>query len=530
MANEFYRKLLGVWMPIAEGGYNHAQVTNGRANDQETLFGIIDTNLADIFNSMSSAEVSRLSPGLARHARDIKAAPNEAQRLTETREMMRDIARNFATYDGSPQPATGQPRRATGTPLPGRTAAQMADIESMRGVTADALYQRYVQRPGFNVFPDFIEARLVDFAVNKGNARARWGLAEALHDTGLMPDSAYNRIPHLTDAQVVDLNRNVFSSGPGAWFASTAANDTLLPYTRNLTPAQQDRLVQSFNQHRIDYHHDRGRLEEGFERFVPGLDARVQRLERFIDQHFDFDTPAARAPARPAPQAPARATPQAPVAPVTPAPQRPRASYPDAIPSNTAPNAPAGERVQLEVQFRVAAGSHVGGRPLLDDAIAIEIPGRGVFTYAVNKDGAYTSHYALPTGVELLHATARAGTGIVPNPYPQERTLTWLDNHGHRHYVPLSEEINTRIREGDINYIRDFRTGIGSIGPFQRDAAGLKFSESDLLVIEQTRNGPRFSVVDMDRQTNGNHPTYVAPAHVTNPDYPPTPPAAPTRR
>lgn len=503
MTNEFYRRLLGEWMPRAEGGYVRAKVTGSHQNDRETLFGVTDAVWLAHLRGMPDAEVAQLSPGVARHVREIQANPT----LGEVHDLLRAVARNLTPFGGGQHP-DGQPARAQGIDLPNRNAAQRADLATMRRLTADILMEDYVVNPGFDAFPPAIAAHLVDFGVNKGNARARWALAEALHDTGHLPDAAYRRMPHLSLTQVVDPNRTVFASGPGAWFARESTSDALLAYTQDLSPAEQRQLVARFNHHRVAYNNHRGEIEPGFAQFVPGLNARVERLETWLENEGVAAAPPAR---RAAPAAPMRAAP-------SPAPVRP----------STPPHAPAGETLQLEVQFRVTRGNHGGGTMLLDDAIAIEIPGRGTVTYAVNRDGRFVDHGTLPPGVQLLgriDSGSHLPPGNVANPFPQERTLTWLDSHGHRQYLPLSGDMNRAIREADIAYVPlvNQRTGIGSVGDFARDATGLQFSESDRLFIEQTRNGPRYSVIDTDRTTSGQHPRYSVQTPAVSEHHPATP-------
>lgn len=514
-------------MPRAEGGYTQrTPLANGRT-DPETLFGVIDTNWLRELDALSPSQIARLSPGVARHVREIQAAP-ESQKLTEVRELMRAIATNFVPFSGATE-REGMPPRATGEVRPGRSAAQLADIESMQGLTADILMQRYVRDPGFDRFPQFISAHLIDFGVNKGPARARWALAESLHDIGVLPDDVWQRMPHLTGAQVVDLEGTTFSGGVGSVFAGTAINDALLPYVQDLSPAQQRELVASFSDHRREYHAERARLQPGFERFVPGLNARVERLEDYQRDSLGFGESARETRRPPQPAAP---TPR-----VEPRSQVRDRSLPTA---STAPHAPVGERLNLEIQYRRTGGDLAGGTRLLHDAIAIEIPGRGVFTYAIDRSGNYVDHEQLPSGVTLLRAVdsgSALSPGEIANPFPRERTLTWLDSHGHRQYLPLSRDMNNHIAEMDVNYTFGVRTGIsGSLGEFdgtrrqvevngrmEERLTGLHLNDSDRLVIEQTASGPRYMVYDMDRAGN---PGLIVPRPIASDHHPALPPSS----
>lgn len=157
----------------------------------------------------------------------------------------------------------------------------------------------------------------------------------------------------------------------------------------------------------------------------------------------------------------------------------------------------------IRVQYRERAGN---------GAIAIDLP-TGVFMYEINDDKDFTNQLAgntMPSGVTLLEP------GDALNPSRVYPTLSWMDN-GHRHYMTLTAELNTLIR--DIGVDSDGVWGTENVQQWflmsPNNPSDLR-ADSDVLRLDDVnRLQQRVSVTDHDTGQEFLPTTVPRPANFT---------------
>lgn len=485
-----------------EGGYApEARGRDGAVNDPETFLGLTINEWVTAIPRLSAREVQSLPDDIESYVTRIQQASGSEQRRL-TSDLMRHGARMTDPMGpASTQAATGVPARSLHLPASDNTAAENRSLDAMKNIAYGHYYQKYVNDSGFGRYPSRIQDDVVDFGINGGIPRARWATVKAMREANIITEEEFRTFPYVTSSQAN--GRGAFGSdGPGAGYSDPAINNRILAHLDDASPSQLAAMEGRYHVWQRTYYQVLAQEDPDFSRYLDGWMARTAGRE---GQTSDVQFTAGPAPAR-RPTANPREEPREA--------QRPT-------------NLPAGETIGLDVQFRRGRGGLGGGTIGINDAVAVEIPGRGVVTFAVDRDGDYVAHRALPPGVQMLARTDSGSSlpaGVIANPYPREPTLTWLDPHGHRVYLPLSRNMTNAIAEAQGVFIGSMRTGMNATTEFARDARGLAHSDSDQLQIVQTPQGQRFQVLDMDRPTqNGNVVAHQVTPPIVSDHHPATP-------
>lgn len=464
-----YRRYFRDVLLVNEGGYAPERRENGRVIDPETFMGLTLDKWVTLLPRLSQDEVNTLPDGMRTRINRIRTASGD-ERTSLTREFLQYGGRLTDPWGAATTQKNAQTLNHTSLlPASDNSAQDNAALGAFKELVY-GYYYRYAVNNGFDRYPDAIREDVIDFGVHGGSPRARWAAVKAMVEAGIISEDEFKSYPYITSAQAN--NKNCFSTQPGSQYCSSEINDRIVADLRNATPEQLEQMEARYLVWQRTYYKELVREDPSFRPYYNGWMARTS----------------------------GEARPPQPEEPTTARARAPRAENPN---GGSYSHPLIGETLGLDVQFRRAGGNLGGGIFGLQDAIAIDIPGHGVFTYAVTRDHEYVANTGLPPGVTLLprlDSGRNLAPGEIANPYPRERTLTWLDEHGHRQFLPLSASLASNIQEADIAMVLGVRTGIGTAGEFSRDATGLKTSDSDQLQIVQTATGQRFQVLDMDQK------------------------------
>lgn len=478
-----YRTLFRDHVMPREGGYKPEHFRPDRTMaDKETFLGNTITSWQDLIGRLDRNDIAALPTELRTRINAIQQASDE-QKPSLTSDLLKFGARLTDPYgDATTQPATGMPIRSLHTRASDNTPAEDRVLGAFHNLAQLQFHQRYVLGEGFQHYPARIQDDIVDFGIVGGPARARWAAVKAMSEAGIITQDEFNSFPYVTSSQAN--NKEAFKNGPAAAYATIGLNNRILEHLRDATPAQLATMEARFNAWQLTYNRVLAQEDSAFRDYEAGWRARI---EARAGLSLDNAIPTAPEPRRADAPAPARA------------PSR----------EQRFTTAPAeNEVIALDVQFRRGGGNLGGGTFGLNDAIAIEIPGRGVFTYATTHNGNYVTNNAPApnSGIQLLRAVDQGTSGDgLRNPY-RYPTVTWLDPHGHRIYLPLTPEFAQQVRRADIGLI------ISSTGDFVRDHTGLAHSSSNQIQIRPSSEGARFQVLDMDKPSGNGVTAYNIPA------------------
>jgi|GEM_PF-6372966 len=282
----------------SEGGYA-PQILNDRGGvvDPETLFGVTINNwipyLRNLTNTTSLPTEIRERVDAVRNAADGSAAEREA-----TQTLLRYTGAMLTPMRG--QSASGDiPARSLHSP---RLSEDTAAVEAVQGLAFDVYYSRYVSGPGFNEFPAPLVPYLVDFGINGGTPRARWALAKAMREAGVLSEgtAAENEAlwrdhpdyPYISSSTAN--NRSTFGDGNvGEPYADRDLNAALLDDLRDASPQQLANVISRFNTWRLVYYQSLADESTGHKRFLPGWRNRVSEVHEYIQENWGSGLPEA---------------------------------------------------------------------------------------------------------------------------------------------------------------------------------------------------------------------------------------------
>ena len=285
----------------SEGGYA-PQILNDRGGvvDPETLFGVTINNwipyLRDLTNTASLPPDIRLRVDAVRNAENGSAAEREA-----TQDLLRYTAEMLVPMRG--QTASDDiPARSLHRARSNATPAEETAVDAVQGLAFDVYYSRYVSGPGFNEFPAPLVPYLVDFGINGGTPRARWALAKAMREAGVLSEgtAAENEAlwrdhpdyPYISSSTAN--NRSTFGDGNvGEPYADRDLNAALLEDLREASPQQLANVISRFNTWRLVYYQSLADESTGHKRFLPGWRNRVSEVHEYIQEHWGSGLPEA---------------------------------------------------------------------------------------------------------------------------------------------------------------------------------------------------------------------------------------------
>lgn len=226
------RKMLECIVEL-EGGFKSKSRDGTR--DPMTLFGVIDSVWARLTH----------------------------QPLESARREMKAIGLQCEPYPKNPQKYQAHNR-----PHPGISDRGLTLFNEGREKAINLLHAEYLKAPGFDQYPEFIQLHLLDFGINKGPARARWALVDAMLQTGILKKSELAnwyeakyetpmRPENLLSAASCVKDESFRGKGPGSWYCSADTTSLLELHLRDITPSQQAALIKAYGQSRTDYYNAR---------------------------------------------------------------------------------------------------------------------------------------------------------------------------------------------------------------------------------------------------------------------------------
>ncbi len=415
----------------SEGGY-----TPPSPKDPETLFGITHSVMENNIRQMDAQRLATLPPNLQRHFQRIRSAP-DATRDEYVSDYMHYIAEGLVPYSKS----TTTPPRSTHEPREGIGAALSYDIIAAQNVALTIYYEKYMQEPGFDKFPEPLCYYMADMGINAGPARARWNLVKALApgESDILSPEQYAQFPALTSSEAN--NGAVFGTSKGKPYTSARQDGMLLDALRHATPQQLAQAEARFNVWRNTYY---GELAKDSPQHAHYLDGWKNRTAEFSTAMQTLNTTPASIDDVLLHQA------SAPTSNYQPGPDQIAILY-DTL-QNGSPDRignilDAPEKLQhgLKVQYCK--------HPITGEAIAVEIPGHGVAIYQIDEQGRFKGDHPthLPDGVEFTTGRFKMELGDrVVSEAVSPNTILWKDANGQEQQLTLSPERNLVVRYAAI--------------------------------------------------------------------------------
>lgn len=151
------------------------------------------------------------------------------------------------------------------------------------------LFKEYLQAPRFDQYPEFIQLHLLDFGINKGPARARWALVDAMLETGALKKDELNKWfeakyetpmspKNLLTAKQAVSNDIFRAHNPGSWYADADLVSLLELHLQKLKPEEQKSLVKAYGHAREEYYNARVNLQPAQATHLEGWLKRIKHI------------------------------------------------------------------------------------------------------------------------------------------------------------------------------------------------------------------------------------------------------------
>ncbi len=224
-----------------EGGY---------VPTNDSIFGILKENWADLIMKIPQAEINRQSPYLKAQLMEIRQAP-AGERLDKTVEWIRDVARHTHAWGNKTQPASGKPYRseeyasAKGNP---------AYLSAVHELAFGIFYRDYIQGVGITDLPvqHRIQETVADISVRYGTAHSYALLVKAMEDSGVISSQQMNTWGWVRSEDLPD-GPTYQQSGAGYRYTLTSTRREIAAALEGATPQQQQVLFDYYGKWRRTY-------------------------------------------------------------------------------------------------------------------------------------------------------------------------------------------------------------------------------------------------------------------------------------
>ncbi len=394
-----------------EGGYVAA---NGA--DPETLFGITAANWATNITLLSPQDIGGMPPSLQDELIAIQNA-KPAHRHALVSNFMKDTGRlleplhnthhvgHHKIRDDS-QPETGAPKRSTEYARPGINAEELQRVDDTRELAKTILFNQFATN--FERFPKELSTQAILAAVNMGPARAMAMLLKSAHQADTIDESTSIELTRSATKEFVRYGKlQAVENGQDFHHpAIKQVEDTLNAVSQDKIDNCAKYLLQNIVGHYtalVLENPDKYAMQEAgwLERANMGFEEATGEKSTGMHAAVKMHHP------------------------------------------TLPPVAPPPPPITLEAQYRDNG---------LSTLVALQIPGHGLIRYEIDELTHTFRHLVTPLPdtanvhdpVAILKPGRNAGNPIA-NPYPEEATITWLDNKGERHYQPLDAKFNHAI-------------------------------------------------------------------------------------
>ena len=271
-----------------EGGYKPKE-----SPDTETLFGVVIGNWkkeVPEWVRQNPEAMAQMPEEIRRRFTEIEQADREQDSVTlhaRTSSLLQYIGRQLKPIHHDTQPASGTPYSSYHFPPKGTSAQAQQEIRSVMEVAFTIYNDKFVVKPGFDRWPEFMQEHGIDFAIHGGPPRANWAAVKALYEAGVISDQEYNTFPVITADEAND--KNIFARKPtsdkpgGHYYGTTEATERIISYFQRIDPYDQQlqqHIWDRYKAWRGTYNNELVKDVPALAQYANGFRNRLQRLER----------------------------------------------------------------------------------------------------------------------------------------------------------------------------------------------------------------------------------------------------------